>query len=187
MKPSVSNHAPLMRLFLSYFDRIIKQMRRFERINLSIHDLPIRKVLRNGDDGDFNSEEFFLDKVIYIDDASFTIEVTGMTDNPDNYTFETIEAARIERVLGAERHFYICRYIFFREPPYIDLLSLFQIMRLLERTAQLFDNERQAVNMQPFHKDESEMQQLLNDLERQARKILDSGEDHPFLNTNWLS
>lgn len=173
MKSLPSPNACVQGLYVHYFERIIKQMRRFKSIDLVAHELPIRYIFRSEMDiTDFYAEEYFLDRVTYIDDNSFAIEVTGMTDNPDNYTPETIEAARIERAPGTEKRFVVDRETV-AEPPYIYLLGFYELMRLLERTAELCDGGCLAANMQPIYDDDSEYAELMSDLDRIGHEIME--------------
>lgn len=172
MESLPSPNACVQGLYAQYFERIIEQMRRFKSIDLSEHELPIRYIFRSEMDvTDFYAEEYFLDRVIYIDDNSFAIEVTGMTDNPDNYTPETIEAARIERAPGTEKRFVVSRENV-AEPPYIYLLGFYLLMRVLERTAELYDCKRVVADMQPIYDDDSEFEHLMSDLDRIGQEIL---------------
>lgn len=173
MKSLPSPNAPIFGLYVLYFERVIAQMRRFKSIDLCVHELPIRYIFSCGSDGtDFYAEEYFLDRVTYIDDDSFALDVTGMTDNPDNYTPETIEAARIERAPGTERRFVVSREKL-TEPPYIYLLGFYLMMRLLERTAELCDCKRVVADMQPICDDDNEYAQLMSDLELVRKKMSD--------------
>lgn len=184
---------PLHRLLATYIDRIIAQLRRFESIDLSAHDLPIRYVHLNECDkkGRLNcyAIEYFVDKVSYIDDVSFGIDATGMTDDPDKYTVTTIEAANIERAPGTEQRFVVNRQTFSTDRPYLFPLGIFEIMRLVERAAELLDGERTAADMLPFEQDESEIMRFMHDID-QAYMPSDEDKKHrhnPFLNSNWLS
>lgn len=171
MNTTFSPNVILLRLYAQYFERIIVQMRRFKSIDLAAHELPIRYIyVMETDTTDFYAEEYFLDRVTYIDDDSFAIEVTGMTDNPDNYTLETIEGARIVRAPGTERRIVVSRRNV-TEPPYIYPLGFYQMMRLLERTAELCDCERVVADMQPICDDDNEYAQLMSDLERVEQQV----------------
>lgn len=193
MNRNIHKIDPLHLLLATYIDRIIAQLRRFESIDLSAHDLPIRFTYLNGRDkkGRLNcyAIEYFVDKVSYIDDVSFAIDATGMTDDPDKYTEETIEAANIERAPGTEQRFVVNRQTLSTDRPYLFPLGIFEIMRLVERAAELLDGERTADDMLPFEKDESEIMRFMLDLD-QAFEPSDEDKSHrqnPFLKSNWLS
>lgn len=184
---SITND-PIHNLLVTYIDRIIKLLRRFGSVDLSVHDLPLRFTFLDGKDkkGGWNSHavEYFLDKTTYIDNESFAIDATGMTDDPDKYTVATIDAANIERAPGTERRFVLNRETFFTEPPFIFPLGLFQIMRLLERSAQLIDGECTADKMVPFAEDDSEIIQLMMDIECAFSGSTDkSDRSHPYFLT----
>ena len=149
-------------LLMYYFDKIAALTRHFGQIDLSDCDLPIRFSYMKGREG-VDCTEYFLDRVSWLEEGAVAFDVTGMSDDPDKYTLQTIEAAQIVRVPGTERRFVVTGERLLACDPLVDVLSLATLLHHLLCKVRGKDGEQSAADM-PFDKDE--YTRILNDLEQ---------------------
>ena len=149
-------------LLMYYFDKIAALTRHFGQIDLSDCDLPIRFSYMKGREG-VDCTEYFLDRVSWLEEGAVAFDVTGMSDDPDKYTLEEVEAAHIDRVPGTERRFVLTCERLLACDPLLDVLSMATLLYHLLRQAQGKDSQLPAADM-PF--DQAEYTRILNDLER---------------------
>ena len=150
-------------LLMYYFDKIAALSRHFGRLDLTDCNLPIRISYTNGRKG-VACTEYFLDRVSWLEEeGAVAFDVTGMSDDPDKYTLQTIEAAQIVRVPGTERRFVVTGERLLACDPLVDVLSLATLLHHLLCKVRGKDGEQSAADM-PFDKDE--YTRILNDLEQ---------------------
>ena len=135
-----------------YIERVIFQMQRFKSMDFGVYDVPIRVIICDITDTDCpavirdSTRSFFLDRIEYIDGQSFTVYMTGMTDDPEKYTMKTIEVANIDRKPGTQQRFVVHKDNGMK-PPFIQLEDMHLLMRYVEMGASFLDGKSTGAEM----------------------------------------